>query len=203
MPSRSSFESYLWDNKGHSPKNCASVSLQDHLDGLPSLVGVAIATSTGGPPALTEVLRGLPPSISSKAAFFLVQHGPEWMLSTFTSRIQGDTSLEVVLGSQGMPVKPGHLYLAPGDRHLTVRPGHYTLKVSNDPPENFVRPAADPLFHSTAEAFGRYCVGVILTGMGRDGTRGAAYIHRVGGVVLAQDPSSAMAPLWRTTPAAN
>ena len=123
-----------------------------------------------------------------------MQHGPEWMLSTFTSRIQGDTSLEVVLGSQGMAVEPGHLYLAPGDRHLTVRPGHYTLKVSNDPPENFVRPAADPLFHSTAEAFGRYCVGVILTGMGRDGTRGAAYIHKVGGVVLAQDPGSAMAP---------
>ncbi len=161
---------------------------------LPPFVGVAIATSTGGPPALIEVLRGLPASVMSKAAFFLVQHGPEWMLSTFTSRIQGDTSLEVVLGSQGMAVEPGHLYLAPGDRHLTVRPGHYTLKVSNDPPENFVRPAADPLFHSTAEAFGRYCVGVILTGMGRDGTRGAAYIHKVGGVVLAQDPGSAMAP---------
>jgi len=99
--------------------------------------------------------------------------------------------------SSGIPVRARTVHIAPGDRHLVVTP-ELRVELSDDPPVNFVRPAADPLFRSVAHAFGRYAIGVVLTGMGRDGSRGAAAIASAGGVVIAQDPRSALA---RTMPA--
>lgn len=154
--------------------------------------GVAIATSTGGPPALRALLPSLP--ARPDAAFFVVQHGPAWMLESFAERLDDECTLEVRLGSAGTPVEPGHLYVAPGGSHLVVDPDTLRLALSNGPPESYVRPAADPLMRSLAEAFGPSAIAVILTGLGRDGASGAGHIAAAGGAVIVQNPASATAP---------
>ncbi len=160
-------------------------------------VGVAFAASAGGPSALAEVLAALP--AQAEAAYFAVLHGPDWLLETFARTLEARIPLEVFLvRSSDAPVKPRTVYLAPGDRHLLVSPD-LCVQLSDEPPVNFVRPAADPLFRSVARVFGRHAVGVVLTGMGRDGSRGAAAIASTGGVVIAQDPVTALAPTMPAT----
>ncbi|MFQ5715883.1 MAG: chemotaxis protein CheB [Nitrospinales bacterium] len=158
---------------------------------LPPFVGVVIAASTGGPPAIMEIIREFPEYC--EAAFFTVQHGPAWMLETFADRLQEETGLKTALARTGKIPKPGEFYLAPGDCHLCLKTPFGAVELTDDPEENFVRPSADPLFRSAARLFGKYCVGVILTGMGRDGTQGAAEIIRAGGTVLVQEPRTAIA----------
>jgi two-component system, chemotaxis family, protein-glutamate methylesterase/glutaminase len=154
-----------------------------------NIVGVGITASTGGPPMVRELLHGLTPT--TDAAFFIVQHGPAWMLEAFVSRLQEETTMPVRLGKHDMRVEPGTVYLAPGDQHMIVDPCHPRILLTDDPPENYVRPAADPLFRSMATAFRQRALVVVLTGMGRDGTIGAGYVNVSGGTVLAQDPSTA------------
>lgn len=156
----------------------------------PPFVGVGIAASTGGPPALRKVIKSI--ITPSPAAFFLVQHGPLWMLKSFAGTLQNETALRVVLAEDDMPITPDTLFVAPGDRHMVIDPEHFTLRLTDDPPENFVRPAADQLFRSLIKAFGRHSVAVVLTGMGCDGALGAAYVATAGGVVVVQDPETAL-----------
>lgn len=149
-------------------------------------IGVCIAASTGGPLAVIDVVKNLK---LVNAAFFIVIHGPEWMLSSFVDRLQKETIMKVYLAEEGMRVESAGLYLAPGERHLIVN-DNYTLSILNGPPINFVKPSADPLFESVAKSFGYYSVAVVMTGMGNDGTKGAECIHNQGGTVLVQDPST-------------
>jgi two-component system, chemotaxis family, protein-glutamate methylesterase/glutaminase len=162
------------------------------LDVLPPFVAVAIGTSTGGPPTLIEVFKKVDPKIN--AAFFLVQHGPSWMLETFSQRLAKETGMNVHLASNGIIPEISNIYVAPGDKHLVINKEDYTITLHDGPKENFVRPAVDPLFRSIAEAYGNYGIGVILTGLGRDGAQGAAQIASVKGTVLIQDPDTAIAP---------
>ena len=161
----------------------------------PNFVATCIATSTGGPPTLIEIFKNLE-SLGNpqNSAFYIVQHGPPWMLETFAQRLQRETSLNVILASGGLESAPGNVYLAPGDKHMRINSRSYRIAIDDGPKENFVRPSADPLFRSVAEAFGRFCVGVVLTGLGRDGMKGAMNIVHVGGQLLVQDPESAVAP---------
>ena len=158
----------------------------------PPFVGVVIAASTGGPGALSTVLRTIPITVS--AACFVVQHAPGWMLESLAARLAQASRLKVILARDGVQPEAGIVYLAPGDHHMVLSPGSLILRLTDDPPENFVRPAADPLFRSAAVALGRSCIGILLSGMGRDGTIGAGDIARAGGIVLAQDPETAVAP---------
>ena len=158
----------------------------------PSMVGVVIASSTGGPQTLPRALDMI--TSDSPAAYFIVQHAPGWMLDTFADRLTSETGLQTHLAEVGDAPIPGHLYLAPGDLHLTVGKGSLALHLDDGPRVENVRPAADRLFQSAAAAFGRYCVAVILTGLGQDGTVGAAHVAAAGGVVLAQDPKTAVMP---------
>lgn len=155
----------------------------------PPFVGVAIAASTGGPTAVRDMLQRV--SVTDRAAFFLVQHGPTWMLEAYATRLGKEAPFPVYLAREEMAITPGALYLAPGERHLVVEPGRYALHLDDGPPENFIRPAADPLFRSVARAFGRYSIGVVMTGMGRDGGAGCAAIQTAGGALLIQDPATA------------
>lgn len=166
----------------------ATVEVSPCKPTLPPFVGVVVATSTGGPDALLQVFRAVPDSC--RAAFFVVQHAPAWMLESFVPRLQQETALKVHLAEAGMRVSEGQVYLAPGDRHLCIVPGKLVIELNQNDEENFVRPAADPLFRSAASAFGRHCVAVVLTGLGRDGTLGAARVAENGGTVLAQDPAT-------------
>lgn len=154
-----------------------------------NVVGVGITASTGGPPMVRELLHGITPT--TDAAFFIVQHGPAWMLEAFVARLQEETTMPVRLGKHDMTVDAGTVYLAPGDKHMIVCPDQPRLLLTDDPPENYVRPAADPLFRSMATAFRTRALVTVLTGMGRDGTIGAGYVNVSGGVVLAQDPATA------------
>ncbi len=152
--------------------------------------GVAVAASTGGPQALLEFYKLLKPT--SKAAFFTVLHAPAWMLISFSERLQKETKLKIKLAEDGMDIYPGEVYLAPGNFHMGINSATKKICLLDTPPENFVKPAADPTFRSVAETFGKNSIGVVLTGMGHDGSIGCGYIKAAGGLVIAQDPKDAL-----------
>jgi two-component system chemotaxis response regulator CheB len=155
-------------------------------------VAVAITASTGGPEAILTWLKAFP--YIAGASLFLVQHGPRWMLESLSSRIQTETQYQVVLGQSAMPTRSGHLYVAPGEHHMTIDPLTLALELNSNPPENFVRPSADPLFHSIAQTFRANAVGIVLTGLGRDGARGADFMAKHGAGIFIQSPETAVAP---------
>lgn len=161
---------------------------------LPSYIGVALATSTGGPAALGVVLKAFPPEMKSQAAVFIVMHGPIWMIETMPDYLRGHTQMTVKLAAHRLQSEVGHIYIAPGDTHLEITAGTAIQRLTKDEKQNFVRPSADPLFRSVAASFGKYSVAAVLTGMGRDGTKGAADIFNAGGVVIGQNPKTAIAP---------
>ncbi|MCU7497001.1 MAG: chemotaxis protein CheB [Ignavibacteria bacterium] len=158
----------------------------------PVFPALGIAASTGGPSTLTELFSALRPL--DEAAVFIVLHGPVWMLKSFSERLQSFTKMEVRLAEDKMPIKKGTVYVAPGDVHMMIDPSCMEIKLWDGPPENYIRPSADPLFRSMALAFGKNAVAVVLTGMGHDGSIGAGYISASGGRVIAQEPSGAIAP---------
>lgn len=158
----------------------------------PDFLGICIAASTGGPSTLIELFSRLRPT--NQASIFIVLHGPAWMLKSFAERLQEEIDMPVKLGQEGLQIKRGEIYLAPGNRHMLISSEKFEIELSDSPPENFVRPAADPLFISASKTFGSNLIGVVLTGMGHDGSIGSGYIAAAGGIVLAQDPSTAIAP---------
>ncbi len=157
----------------------------------PPFPGVAIAASTGGPPAVKALMNNI--REHSSAAFFAVQHGPEWMFNSFVDRLNAELPLPVVLSEDKIKVEPGKLYIAKGDHH-TIVTNKMELKVYSGEKVNFARPAADPLFKSMVDSFGKYSIGVVLTGLGRDGTEGAVQMFNAGSKLFAQDPDQAVAP---------
>jgi two-component system chemotaxis response regulator CheB len=157
-----------------------------------SMIGIGIASSTGGPQTLLKLFPDIPRL--TNAAIFLVQHGPAWMLRSFALRLKEVTPMGVFIGEEGMRYTPGNIYIAPGDIHMVVDPNGEVLRLVDDPPENYCKPAADPLFRSIGAAFGTKAVSVVLSGMGKDGTIGSGYIAASGGTVLAQDPATAILP---------
>jgi two-component system chemotaxis response regulator CheB len=167
------------------------------IDVKPPHVCVAIASSTGGPPTLMHIFKNL--EWKNNAAFLLVQHGPAWMLETFSERLRKESGMPVHLVSNRMIIEAGALYIAPGDKHIRVDKDSYHVIIDNGPKENFVRPSAEPLFRSVADAYGKYAIAVVLTGLGRDGAQGAARIASVKGTVLVQDPTTCIAPSMPTT----
>ncbi len=148
---------------------------------------VVIGTSTGGPKALTAVIPGLPADIP--AAILAVQHMPAGFTRTLAGRLNEVSRLEVREAVEGDRVEAGAVLLAPGDYHMVVRrTGRISLEKT--PPLHGVRPSVDVTMESAASLYGSATVGVVLTGMGRDGTSGAMSIRRAGGFVLAEHEST-------------
>ncbi|GIE31375.1 chemotaxis response regulator protein-glutamate methylesterase [Actinoplanes italicus] len=151
---------------------------------------VTVGASTGGPAALTEFLRGLPPSFPTPV--LAVQHiaASEQFAVAFSDWLGGQTGRDVRYAVDGSPVArgAGRILLAPPDRHLFVRDG--LLRLSAGPPRHSCRPSVDVLFESVAEEFGPAAAGCLLTGMGRDGAAGLLQMRDRGAVTFAQDEGS-------------
>lgn len=177
----------------HRKNGKASSSLAEKSSPIvPPLVGVVIASSFGGPQTLTRILDSI--STPFNCAIFLVQHGPDWSLSSLAQSLNKGNEFEVQLATDGLKPETDNVYIAPGNRHLYIDADSFRFKLVDSPPENFVRPAADPLFRSAATTFGSFCAAVILTGMGRDGGQGIRSVAEMGGTVLIQDPKTALMP---------
>jgi two-component system chemotaxis response regulator CheB len=153
---------------------------------------VVIGVSTGGPTALAEIVPMFPAGFP--LPILIVQHMPPMFTRLLAERLQAKTSHKVSEACEGMTVERGHILIAPGDRHLTVghQGGRIVVRLNQEPPENSCRPAADVLFRSAAETYGAGCIGVVLTGMGRDGLRGAEQLKARGAYVVAQDEATSV-----------
>ena len=153
---------------------------------------IAIGVSTGGPNALAEVIPRLPANLA--APVLIVQHMPPVFTKMLADRLGRTAAVPVMEAQHGQEVAPGSVYIAPGDWHMTlVRDGaRVTLSLNQEPPENSCRPAVDPLFRSFAAVYGASGLGVILTGMGRDGFHGCELLRAAGGHVLAQDEATSV-----------
>ncbi|ARP86959.1 protein-glutamate methylesterase/protein-glutamine glutaminase [Bordetella genomosp. 9] len=151
---------------------------------------VIIGASTGGTEAIRHVLQPLPPD---SPAILITQHMPAGFTRSFAQRLNSLCSLTVREATHGERVLPGHVYLAPGgEYHMRLgRSGaNYVVELDPSEPVNRHRPSVDVLFHSVAVSAGRNAVGVILTGMGKDGAAGLLEMKRAGARTLAQDEAS-------------
>jgi len=154
---------------------------------------IAIGSSTGGPQALFRVLGDLKGRL--RQPIFITQHMPATFTTILAEHIARTSGYPTREGVDGEPVNPGHIYLAPGDFHLTVEtvsPGNRVVRVSKGPAENFCRPSVDPMLRSLAEAYGARVLTVMLTGMGRDGLAGSRTVVQSGGTVVAQDEATSI-----------
>jgi len=153
---------------------------------------LGIAASTGGPQALAALIGRLPRSLTIPV--LVTQHMPPGftaMLAQHLDNLGGPRCSEAI---EGEALRPGHVHVAPGDRHMIPRagPGGPRISLTTDPPENFCRPAADPMLAAMAGLYGRDLLAVVLTGMGQDGLRGCQAVIAAGGDVVAQDEASSV-----------
>ena len=153
---------------------------------------VAIASSTGGPQSLLKVIPKLPENL--KAAVLLVQHMPPGFTRSFAKRLDSVSKIDVKEAEDGEDILENTAYVAPGDYHMEVRTqnGKPKIVLNKKPKIHGVRPAADPMMITAAEVFGRRTVGVVMTGMGRDGAEGIVAIKKKGGITIAQDKETSI-----------
>lgn len=153
---------------------------------------IAIGISTGGPNALAELMPKFPADLP--VPLLIVQHMPAIFTKLLAERLSARAHISVREATDGEILRPGCAWLAPGNFHLRVeRLGpNVVTRLSQDPPENWCRPAVDVLFRSAAETYREATLGVIMTGMGKDGLRGCEEIRRFGGQVIAQDESTSV-----------
>jgi two-component system chemotaxis response regulator CheB len=152
-----------------------------------------IGSSTGGPQALSALLATLTAAID-RAPVLIAQHMPATFTAVLAEHLKGAAGRDAHEGEDGEPVLAGGIYVAPGGRHMRVvrGPGGVRIALGDDPPINFCKPAVDALFSSAAAAWGAGNLALVLTGMGTDGTRGAADLVAVGGSVIAQDEATSV-----------
>jgi len=154
-----------------------------------------VGASTGGPQALNKLISRLD-AVADCAPILITQHMPPTFTTILAEHLARASAKPVREAIDGEPVLAGTIYLAPGGKHMRVvrRQGTAAIVLDDGPPVNFCKPAIDPLFASAAEVWGQWVLAVILTGMGSDGTDGAAKIVASGGSVIAQDEATSV--IW-------
>ncbi|MEM2099244.1 MAG: chemotaxis response regulator protein-glutamate methylesterase [Candidatus Bathyarchaeia archaeon] len=159
----------------HEESELATPKENDHV--------ISIAASTGGPPALTQILTALPPKMPP---ILIIQHMPKGVTKFFAEELNQVCKFRVKEAAEGDYIQEGTALIAPGGFHMTItKEGKITL--TKDPPVNYVRPSADVTMISLAENYGNKNIGVILTGIGADGARGIKAIKEKGGTTIAQN----------------
>ena len=150
---------------------------------------IGIGASTGGPPVLQTILAGLPKDFP--APVLVVQHIAHGFLAGMAEWLNQTTGLQIQLASYGTTPLPGHVYLAPDDFHMGIGAGG-GIVLTREEPENHLRPAVSFLFRSLAEAYGPNALGVLLTGMGKDGAAELKLMRDKGAITIAQDRESSV-----------
>ncbi|QQE12663.1 chemotaxis protein CheB [Planctomycetota bacterium] len=153
---------------------------------------VAMGISTGGPKILREILAGLPADLS--VPIIIAQHIPPTFSKTLASSLDLISPLTVVEAEDGMPIYPGTVYLGKGRKHIRVRRssrfGQFEIEVNDKPEGLYYYPSADELLRSCVDLYNNKVLGIVMTGIGKDGTLGAEAIKARGGTVIAQDADS-------------
>lgn len=154
---------------------------------------LAIGSSTGGPQALFKVLGGIGKNALTLPVI-VTQHMPPTFTAILAEHIQNMTGLPASEAKNGEKLEPGHVYIAPGDYHMTVKEcdDDIVLMLDQGPQVNFCRPAVDPMFESVAAVFGVAALCLVLTGMGHDGREGGKKVADAGGTVIAQDEATSV-----------
>ncbi|HEY4997910.1 MAG TPA: chemotaxis response regulator protein-glutamate methylesterase [Usitatibacter sp.] len=152
---------------------------------------IVVGASTGGTEALREFLVGMPVDCPG---ILVVQHMPENFTRMFAERLNGLCKINVKEAEHNDPILPGHAYIAPGGKHLWVKrdAGQMIAKLSTEPPMNLHRPSVDFLFMSCAKFVGADAIGIIMTGMGRDGAKGMLEMKNAGAWTIAQDEATSV-----------
>jgi two-component system chemotaxis response regulator CheB len=150
---------------------------------------IAIGASTGGTEAIKEVIMRLPAEVPG---IVMVQHMPETFTPSFAKRLDTLGAVRVIEARGGERIQPGHAYLAPGHSHMTVKKSGngWVTELAQTEPVNRHRPAVDVLFNSVAKEVGKNAIGVILTGMGKDGAQGMLAMRQAGAWNIGQDQES-------------
>lgn len=163
-----------------------------HEGSFPSVAAIAIGVSTGGPQALSTLLAELPPQFP--APILIAQHMPPVFTGLLAQRLSAQTGHDIREARDGDSLTAGTILIAPGDHHLTVarQKDACVARLNQDPPENSCRPSINPLFCTLADCFAEQALGIVLTGMGQDGTRGAKHLKECGGQVFVQDKESSV-----------
>lgn len=149
---------------------------------------ISITASTGGPPAITEVLSSLPANVPP---ILIVQHMPKGITKFFAQRLNEVCNFTVKEAEDGDRIQCGLALVAPGGFHMVVTK-EKKVALNTDPPVNYVRPSGDVTMASSAEVYGNKNVGVIMTGMGADGAKGIKAIKEKGGFTIAQDEKTSV-----------
>lgn len=167
-----------------------SITLRKPATLVPQLL--AIGSSTGGPQALLDMFGAMTGKI--RQPILITQHMPATFTKIFAQRLGAVSGIESAEAVDGEKVVGGRIYVAPGDYHMIVEKGDGAgiIRLTQSPPVNFCRPAVDPMMESLAQVYGGRVLGLILTGMGHDGTDGAQALVDAGGAVLAQDEASSV-----------
>lgn len=151
---------------------------------------VALGISTGGPKSLTRMLPNLPGSLA--VPVLIVQHMPPIFTKSMANDLDNRCALSVCEAADGQLVEPGNVYIAPGGKQMKIEweDGTTLIRITDDPPENSCRPSVDYLFRSVAEIYGARALGVIMTGMGSDGSKGCRQMKQRGASIIAQDEAT-------------
>ena len=170
-------------------------SLAERKPPIPSapVMAIAIAASTGGPQALISLFQQFK-GRSWRPPIFITQHMPPNFTAILAEHVSKSMVGDCHEARDDEVVEAGKVYIAPGDFHMTVQRkyGQIVLKLDQQPPENFCRPSADPMLRSLSKVYGKGLLCVVLTGIGADGTRGAAEVVAHGGMVIAQDEATSV-----------
>ncbi|MAO55852.1 MAG: chemotaxis response regulator protein-glutamate methylesterase [Rhodospirillaceae bacterium] len=153
---------------------------------------LAVGSSTGGPQALFQFFKDVRPEINMPVV--VTQHMPATFTTILAEHIAKASGWPCTEAKDGEALQSGHIYVAPGNYHMTVEKSGagMVVRTNQDPPENFCRPAVDPMLRSLAREFGGAVLAVILTGMGHDGRDGGKAVVEAGGTVVAQDEATSV-----------